>query len=98
MKNNIIFFFISILLYTNTLGLFLDSVKIKNVDEFSDTLKEISKNLPTNINHGFNRISLLLPELSYAIESQENDIVLIKDKVISIRKYKYKLFNKINLT
>ncbi|EGC37150.1 hypothetical protein DICPUDRAFT_77227 [Dictyostelium purpureum] len=84
MKNNIKFFIFLILLLTTTSESFLFSGKIKSVDKFSDTLKEISKSLPTNINHGFNRISLLIPELSDAFESREIDTVALKDKIISV--------------
>ncbi|EGC37127.1 hypothetical protein DICPUDRAFT_77228 [Dictyostelium purpureum] len=83
-KKNIKFFIFLILLLTTTSESFLFSGKIKSVDKFSDTLKEISKSLPTNINHGFNRISLLIPELSNAFESQELDTVALKDKIISV--------------
>ncbi|EGC37537.1 hypothetical protein DICPUDRAFT_76860 [Dictyostelium purpureum] len=83
MKNNIIFLIFLILLLATTSQSFLFSGKIKSVEKFSDTLKEISNNLPTNINHGFNRISLLIPELSNAFESKELDTVALKDKIIS---------------
>ncbi|EGC37149.1 hypothetical protein DICPUDRAFT_77226 [Dictyostelium purpureum] len=65
------------------LFLFLFPDGYESLFKFSDTLKEISKNLPANINHDFNRISKLVPELSEAFDSNSN-IFELKNEIISV--------------